>query len=94
MASPEDLDLAVKGSFGLRLEVIGALETMGLDGPDLMAKGSDYLYKYPDNSIKPHSFLMEKLNQHHLGAKTGKGFFSYPSDPAQKDGTPPSKRAK
>ena len=41
MASPEDLDLAVKGSFGLRLEVIGALETMGVAGPDLMAKRGD-----------------------------------------------------
>ena len=91
MASPEDLDLAVKGSFGFRLGVIGILETMDLAGLDLMAKGTGYLYPYLDKSNKPHSVLMEKVNQNHLGAKTGEGFFSYPSDPAQKDGTSPIK---
>ncbi len=85
MASPEDLDLAVKGSFGFRLGVMGVLETMDLAGLDLMLKGTDYLYKYLDNSVEPHRILKEKVDHHHLGAKTGKGFFSYP--PNEKHGT-------
>ena len=85
MASPEDLDLAVKASFGLRLGVMGVLETMDLAGLDLMLKGTDYLYKYLDNAIEPHSVLKEKVDHHHLGAKTGKGFFLYPPD--EKQGT-------
>jgi len=84
MALPEDLDLAVKGSFGLHLGVIGILETMDLVGLDLMAKGTGYRYKYLNNSTKPHSVLMEKVNQHHLGVKTGRGSFHIPVTPPKK----------
>ena len=91
VASPEDLDSAVKGSFGLRLGVMGVLETMDLAGLDLMLKGTDYLYKYLDNSTKPHSVLREKVNHNHLGAKTGEGFFSYPMESTETDGKSPIK---
>ena len=67
---------------------------MDLAGFDLMAKGTGYPYKYLNNSTKPHSVLMEKVNQHHLGVKTGRGFFSYSGAPSQKDGTSPNKRAR
>ena len=48
VASPEDIDTAVKGSFGIRLGVIGVLETMDMAGLDLMYKGTQHLYKYID----------------------------------------------
>ena len=77
VASPEDIDTAVKGSFGLRLGVIGVLETMDMAGLDLMYKGTRHLYQYIDHSTEPQRVLQEKVEQGALGVKTGKGFFSY-----------------
>ena len=77
VASPEDIDTAVKGSFGLRLGVIGVLETMDMAGLDLMYKGTRHLYQYIDHSTEPQRVLEEKVEQGALGVKTGKGFFSY-----------------
>ena len=79
VASPEDLDKAVRGSFGFRLGVIGVLETMDMAGLDLMYKGTKYLYKFIDNSVEPQRVLKEKVDKGDLGVKTGKGFFSYES---------------
>jgi len=79
IASLEDLDRAVKGSFGFRLGVIGVLETMDMAGLDLMYKGTKYLYKFIDNSVEPQRVLKEKVDKGDLGVKTGKGFFSYES---------------
>jgi len=88
IASPEDLDSAVKGSFGLRLGVIGVLETMDMAGLDLMYKGTKHLYKFIDNSIKPQRVLEEKIDKGELGLKSGKGFFSYESGPSSEQRDP------
>ncbi len=80
VASPEDLDSAVKGSFGLRLGVIGVLETMDLAGLDLMYKGTKYLYPFIDRSLEPQKALVEKVENGQLGAKTGRGFFDYDTE--------------
>ncbi len=77
VASPKDLDTAVKGSFGFRLGVIGVLETMDLAGLDLMYKGTKHLYPKIDRSLEPQGVLSEKVENGDFGAKTGKGFFSY-----------------
>lgn len=82
VASPEDLDNAVRGSFGFRLGVVGVLETMDMAGLDLMYKGTKHLYKFIDNSVEPQSVLKEKIDKGELGLKTGKGFFSYGSGPS------------
>jgi 3-hydroxybutyryl-CoA dehydrogenase len=82
IASPEDLDRAVRDSFGLRLGVIGVLETMDMAGLDLMYKGTRHLYKFIDNSVEPQRVLKEKVDKGDLGVKTGKGFFSYESGSA------------
>ena len=82
VASPEDLDKAVRGSFGFRLGVVGVLETMDMAGLDLMYKGTKHLYKFIDNSVEPQSVLKEKIDKGELGLKTGKGFFSYGSGPS------------
>ena len=82
VASPEDLDKAVRGSFGFRLGVVGVLETMDMAGLALMYKGTKHLYKFIDNSVEPQSVLKEKIDKGELGLKTGKGFFSYGSGPS------------
>jgi 3-hydroxybutyryl-CoA dehydrogenase len=77
VASVEDLDRAVKGSFGLRLGVIGVLETMDMAGLDLMYKGTAHLYKFIESSIEAQDVLRAKVERGELGLKTGKGFYTY-----------------
>jgi len=77
VATPEDIDEGVKGSFGFRLAVLGPLQTMDMGGLDLMYKGMKYLYSFIDRSIEVQKILEGKIDQNELGLKTGKGFFQY-----------------
>jgi 3-hydroxybutyryl-CoA dehydrogenase len=77
IATPEDIDAGVKGSFGFRLAVIGPLQTMDMGGLDLIYKGMKYLYPFIDRSIDVQKTLREKVEREKLGLKTGKGFFQY-----------------
>jgi 3-hydroxybutyryl-CoA dehydrogenase len=77
VARPEDIDAGVKGSFGLRLAVVGPLATMDMGGLDLLYKGMKYLYPFLDRSTGVQKVLEERVKQGELGLKTGKGFFQY-----------------
>lgn len=69
-ATPEEIDYAVKMSLGVRLPVVGVVQTYDFTGLDLVL-----------DLIKSHGLsypiIEEKVNAHNLGAKTGKGFFDY-----------------
>jgi 3-hydroxybutyryl-CoA dehydrogenase len=80
VASVEDLDKAVSGSFGIRLAAIGPLATVDLAGVDLWYRGAKNLYPLFDNSQEPQKLLAEMVKKGFHGIKTGKGFFEYPSD--------------
>ena len=77
IASPEDVDLIAKLSFGLRLPVVGPLETVDLGGLDLTPAIQTYLLPELDQSIEPSQLVEEKVDLKELGAKTGKGFFDW-----------------
>ena len=77
VAEPEAIDTGVKGSFGLRLAVIGPLATGDMGGLDLWCKGMRYLYPFLDRSTKVQRILEEKVERGEFGLKTGKGFFDY-----------------
>lgn len=77
VASAEDIDKAVMGSFGLRLSVQGILKTMDLAGLDLMLKGCSHLFKKINSSKEEPKILSKIVLQGNLGVKTGRGFFSY-----------------
>ncbi len=77
VATPEDIDKGVKGSFGLRLAAIGPLETMDMGGLDLIYKGMKFLYPLIDRSVDIQTILREKVERGELGLKTRKGFFQY-----------------
>lgn len=77
VATPEDIDAGVKGSFGIRLAVLGPLQTMDMGGLDLMYKGMKYLYPFLDHSKEVQKVMEEKIEQGDLGLRTGKGFFKY-----------------
>ncbi len=77
IASPEDIDLAVKGSFGFRLAAIGPLATCDLGGLDLWYGIADRLFKVINDAHEPPEGLKRMVEAGELGLKTGKGFFDY-----------------
>ena len=89
VASAEDIDRAVMGSFGLRLSVQGVLRTMDLAGLDLMLKACAYLFPKIESGLAPPQVLADKVSAGDLGDKTGRGFFDY-GDQAGSPGDSPA----
>jgi len=83
IASAEDIDLAVKGTFGFRLPTLGPLETSDFGGLDTFLNIARYLFKEIDRSTEPPEILKEKVREGKLGVKTGEGFFPYPPEKAE-----------
>jgi 3-hydroxybutyryl-CoA dehydrogenase len=77
VASAEDIDRAVRGSFGLRLAVMGPLAVVDLAGVHLWYKGAQSLYPLLDASKEPQRLWVEMVEKGFLGERTGKGFFEY-----------------
>jgi 3-hydroxybutyryl-CoA dehydrogenase len=82
VATAEDIDLAVKGTFGFRLPTIGPIETSDFGGLDTFLNICQYLFKEIDRSTEAPETLREKVAQNKLGVKTGEGFYSYPGEKA------------
>jgi 3-hydroxybutyryl-CoA dehydrogenase len=77
LATAEDIDTAVKMTLGLRLPILGPLETVDLGGMDTFLYAYDYLYKMLGEKFKPPNLLKRKVELGELGIKTGKGFYDY-----------------
>jgi len=78
IASPQDVDLAVKNSFGRRLGTVGPFELYEyIDGYDLTLQCEKYILPDMDTSNEPYPLLLEKIKNGELGAKTGKGFYEW-----------------
>jgi len=70
IATPEEIDLAVKTSFSLRLPVVGVVQNLDFVGLDVI---SDVL----NNMGLELSIIKDKVDQGHYGIKTSKGLFDY-----------------
>ncbi len=77
IATPENIDKAVRGSFGVRLAAIGPLATVDFAGVDLWYTGAKNLYPLLDVSREPQKLLMTMVEKGFYGIKTNKGFFEY-----------------
>ncbi len=71
-ASPEDIDLAVKTSLGIRLPIVGVAQTLDFTGIDTMY---DIIRSIDESQIPP--FIKELKEKGQLGAKSGKGIYDY-----------------
>jgi 3-hydroxybutyryl-CoA dehydrogenase len=83
IADPEDVDEAVKNSFGLRLPVLGPIENADLVGLDLTLSIHNYVLRHIENSHMPSPILKEKVDRGELGIKTGKGFKEWSKEGAE-----------
>ena len=74
IADAATVDEVIKNGFGIRLPVLGPLETADMVGLDLTLQIHDYILRHLDRSTGPASVLKEKVRQGDLGFKTGRGF--------------------
>jgi 3-hydroxybutyryl-CoA dehydrogenase len=77
VVTPEDLDEAVKASFGFRLSCIGPMEAEDMIGLDIAARVSDKIYKTLSNRTDAAPSVLEKVKKGELGIKSGKGWYDY-----------------
>ncbi|MBC7248625.1 MAG: 3-hydroxyacyl-CoA dehydrogenase family protein [Actinobacteria bacterium] len=70
LASPEEIDRAVKYSLGIRLPVIGVVQSLDFTGLDLVA---DLLKSYGLSN----PLVEEKVAEGCLGVKTSRGLYDY-----------------
>jgi 3-hydroxybutyryl-CoA dehydrogenase len=70
VASAEDIDLAVKMSIGIRMPVIGVVQSLDFTGLDTVY---DIMSGY--GMVNP--VIKEKYDKGHFGAKTSKGIYDY-----------------
>jgi 3-hydroxybutyryl-CoA dehydrogenase len=74
IADAATVDEVISNSFGIRLPVLGPLETADMVGLDLTLQIHDYILKYIENSPGPAPVLKQKVAEGNLGFKTGRGF--------------------
>lgn len=77
IATPEDVDLVARLTFGLRLPVVGPLENMDLVGLDLIEKIHQYLLDDLADNHGPSEVLITNVHEGHLGVKSGQGFYDW-----------------
>ncbi len=69
--SPQEIDLAVKTSLGVRLPVVGVVQNMDFGGLDLYAD----IQRAAKGQV--HPVVADKVAKGHLGAKSGRGMYVY-----------------
>jgi 3-hydroxybutyryl-CoA dehydrogenase len=78
IATPQEVDMAVKYSFGRRFGVAGPFEIYEHnDGYDLTLQCEKYMLPDMDTSQQHYRLLLEKVSKGELGAKSGKGFYDW-----------------
>lgn len=79
VVSPEELDMAAKAGWAMRMMVIGLIQRIDFGGLDLSVKSLDNPYvrsQMTPQDYKPKK-IYELVKEGHLGVKTGKGFYDY-----------------
>ena len=77
IASPEDVETAVKAGMGLRFPVYGPLEHLDAVGLDLAIAVQTSVLPSLCNSALPGELLRSLVAQGKLGAKSGQGFYDW-----------------
>jgi 3-hydroxybutyryl-CoA dehydrogenase len=70
LVEPEEIDTAIKTTLGIRLPIVGVMQTFDFQGLDM-------LLAYQKNVGKVYSFVEERVDRGAYGAKAGKGIYDY-----------------
>ena len=70
LVEPEEIDKAIKLTLGIRLPIVGVMQTFDFQGLDM-------LLAYQKNVGKVYSFVEERVKRGDLGAKTARGIYDY-----------------
>jgi 3-hydroxybutyryl-CoA dehydrogenase len=77
IASAEDVDLAVRKGFGMRLPAYGIFEHQDIVGLELASKVVDYVARDLYNEPRAPALYQELMKAGHFGVSTGRGFYDW-----------------
>ncbi len=80
VASPKDIDTALKFGPAFRYVTTGQLEVADMGGLDIWCTVGDNLLSVMDNIKEANPILRQKVTEGKLGLKSGEGFFVYPEE--------------
>ena len=83
IASPEDIDMAVRYSFGFRYAAIGPILQKEMSGWDTSLRASAEIYPSLSNTTEVPLCLQRLVAEGKLGMKTGEGFVRWTPETAQ-----------
>ena len=77
ICDPATVDEVIRNGFGLRLPILGPVETADMVGLDLSLAIHDYILKHLNADPTPSTTLQAKVEAGELGFKTGSGFLRW-----------------
>jgi 3-hydroxybutyryl-CoA dehydrogenase len=78
IASAQDVDRAVKYSFGRRMGVAGPFEILEHnEGYDMTVACEKYILPDMDTSDKPYPLILEMVEKGKIGLRSGRGFYQW-----------------
>lgn len=77
VATPEDIDKAVKAGFGFRLPIMGIFEKMDQSGLGIHHKVEKQLMADLDRGTEPNAVITELIERGETGTQTGKGVYDW-----------------
>ncbi len=83
VASPKDIDKALKFGPAFRYATTGQLEVADMGGLDIWCTVGDNLLSVMDNRTEANPILRKKVEEGKLGLKSGEGFFEYTNEASQ-----------
>jgi 3-hydroxybutyryl-CoA dehydrogenase len=85
LASPEDVDAAVRYGFGLRYLAAGPVLQKDLAGLDIHCAAAATMYPHLANNTSPSPTLAGLVAQGKLGMKTGEGFYKWDAESSARE---------
>ncbi len=77
ICDPATVDEVIRHGFGLRLPILGPVETADMVGLDLTLAIHNYILKHINADPTPSTTLQAKVKAGELGFKSGKGFIDW-----------------